>query len=85
MVVSENKNLPRSVLGAEILKRGIISIDYQKQKLYFQSFDLAEVKDDVVEDISTQIVPGKLNPITREYFWNIFTIIVKIKSSCQGR
>ena len=68
VVVSENKNLPRSVLGAEILKRGIISIDYQKQKIYFQPFDLAEVKDDVVEDIATQIVPGKLNPITREYF-----------------
>lgn len=68
VVVSENKNLPRSVLGAEILKRGIISIDYQKQKIYFQPFDLVEVKDDVVEDISTQIVPGKLNPITREYF-----------------
>lgn len=68
VVVTENKNLPRSVLGTEILKRGIISIDYQKQKIYFQPFDLAEVKDDVVEDIATQIVPGKLNPITREYF-----------------
>ena len=68
VVVTENKNLARSVLGTEILKRGIISIDYQKQKIYFQSFDLAEVKDDVIEDIATQIVPGKLNPITREYF-----------------
>lgn len=49
MVVSENKELLHSVLGTGILKNGIISIDFQKQKVYFQPFDLAEVKDDVVE------------------------------------
>ena len=68
VVVAENKELPRSVLGSGILEKGIISIDYQKQKIYFQPFDLVEVKDDVVGDVASSVVPGKLNPITREYF-----------------
>ena len=68
VVVSENKELPRSVLGAGVLKKGIVSIDYQKKKIYFQPFDLVEVKDDVVEDVAAKVEPGKLNPITREYF-----------------
>ena len=68
VVVAENKELPHSVLGSGILEKGIISIDYQKQKIYFQSFDLVEVKDDVVGDVTSSVVPGKLNPITREYF-----------------
>ena len=68
VVVSENTDLSRSVLGTGILEKGIISIDYQKQKIYFQPFDLVEIKDDVVEDIASKVEPGKLNPITREYF-----------------
>lgn len=56
------------MLGSGILEKGIISIDYQKQKIYFQPFDLVEVKDDVVGDVASSVVPGKLNPITREYF-----------------
>lgn len=68
VVVSENTGLSRSVLGTGILEKGIVSIDYQKQKIYFQPFDLVEIKDDVVEDIVSKIEPGKLNSITREYF-----------------
>ena len=68
VVVSENTDLSRSVLGTGILEKGIVSIDYQKQKIYFQPFDLIEIKDDVVEDIASKVEPGKLNPITREYF-----------------
>ena len=68
VVVSENTDLSRSVLGSGILEKGIVSIDYQKQKIYFQPFDLVEIKDDVVEDIASKVEPGKLNPITREYF-----------------
>ena len=68
VVVSENTDLSRSVLGSGILEKGIVSIDYQKQKIYFQPFDLVEIKDDVVEDIASKVEPGKLNAITREYF-----------------
>ena len=50
------------------MEKGIVSIDYQKQKIYFQPFDLVEIKDDVVEDIASKVEPGKLNAITREYF-----------------
>ncbi len=67
ITVAENKTLPRSVLGNGILEKGLISVDYGKQKVYFQPFDLVEVKDDVVKN-EVKIESGKLNPITREYF-----------------
>lgn len=68
IVISENAALSRSVLGNGILKEGIISIDYPKQKIYFQPFDLVEIKDEEVKDIVSTVEPGKLNPITRDYF-----------------
>ena len=68
VVVAENKDLPRSVLGTGILKEGILSMDFQKQKVYFQSFDLAEVKDEVLSASAVTVEAGKLNPITRDYF-----------------
>lgn len=68
VIVVENATLSRSVLGNGILKEGVISIDYPKQKIYFQPFDLVEIKDEVVKDMAAAIEPGKLNPITRDYF-----------------
>lgn len=67
VTVAKDNELPCSVLGTEILKEGILSIDFQKRKAYFQPFDLAVVKDEVIE---TEVIveSGKLNPITREYF-----------------
>ena len=53
---------------AEILKQGLLSIDYGKRKVYFQPFDLAEVKDEVIGADEVKVESGKLNPITREYF-----------------
>jgi thioredoxin len=67
IAVAENKTLPRSVLGNGVLEKGLLSVDYGKQKVYFQPFDLVEVKDDIVKN-EVKIEPGKLNPITREYF-----------------
>lgn len=68
VAVVENESLPRSVLGNGILKQGLVSIDYGKQKVYFQPFDLAEVKDEVTGSNEVKVEAGKLNPITREYF-----------------
>ena len=66
--VFEDKTLPRSILGRGILKHGLLSIDYVRHKIYFQPFDLVEVKDEVEEIPEVKIEAGKLNPITREYF-----------------
>ena len=68
ITVAENGSLPRSVIGNEILKQGILSIDYRKRKVYFQPFDLAEVKDEVIGADEVKVESGKLNSITREYF-----------------
>ena len=68
ITVAENGSLPRSVIGNEILKQGLLSIDYGKRKVYFQPFDLAEVKDEVIGADEVKVESGKLSPITREYF-----------------
>lgn len=68
VIVTENDELSHSVIGTGILKEGIISIDYQKQKVYFQPFDLVEIKDDVQVGETVTVEAGKLNPITRDYF-----------------
>ena len=68
ITVAENGSLPRSVIGNEILKQGLLSIDYGKRKVYFQPFDLAEVKDEVIGADEVKVESGKLNSITREYF-----------------
>lgn len=65
--VAVNNALTRSVLGTGILKEGIISIDFQKQKVYYQPHDLVEIKDETI-DTPVTVAPGKLNPITRDYF-----------------
>lgn len=65
--VVENTSLPYSVLGTELLNHGLLSLDFERSKLYFQPFDLVVIEDRL-EKQETVIQPGKLNPINREYF-----------------
>ncbi len=65
--VAENESLIRSVVGSEILKHGLLSVDYLRQTVYFQPFDEVAVKDDVVEN-SVTVEAGKVNEITGVYF-----------------
>lgn len=62
-----NSSLVRSVVGTDLLKHGILSVDYLRQTIYFQPFDLVEVKDDAIEN-QVVVEPGKLNEITGVYF-----------------
>lgn len=62
-----NRSLVRSVVGTDLLKHGILSVDYLRQTIYFQPFDLVEVKDDAIEN-QVVVEPGKLNEITGVYF-----------------
>lgn len=65
--VPMNSSLVRSVVGTDLLKHGILSVDYLRQTIYFQPFDLVEVKDDAIES-QVVVEPGKLNEITGVYF-----------------
>ena len=55
------------MLGNDILDKGLVSLDFARQRVYFQPFDLMAVKDEVTET-EVRIEAGKVNPITREYF-----------------
>lgn len=69
----KNPSLKRSVLGKNILDRGILSIDYLHQKIYFQPFDLAPIPEAEAKVTEVKVEDGKMNPITRQYFLeNIF-------------
>lgn len=65
--MAKGEKLSRSVLGNGILKEGLLSIDFGKRKVYFQPFDLVEVKDETTGN-EVKVEAGKVNPITREYF-----------------
>lgn len=72
VTVAENPALSQSVLGRGILECGLLAVDYSKQKIYFQPFDLVEVKDEV-QAARIIIEDGKMNPVDKNYFIeNIF-------------
>ena len=67
VLVVENNFVNKPVLGTAILNKGILSIDMQKEKIYFQEFDEVPVED-AVEKEKIDIKPGVLNAINRDYF-----------------
>lgn len=70
--VVKNSSIKRSVLGAGILKHGLLSLDYQRNMVYFQPFGIATVEDKIVRE-EIRIEAGKVNPINKEFFIeNIF-------------
>ncbi len=62
-----NSSLIRSVVGTDLLRYGILSIDYLRQTVYFQPFDLVDVKDELIDN-QVIVENGKLNEITGIYF-----------------
>ncbi len=66
--VVENPCLKHSVIGLDILKEGILSIDIAKDKVYFQFHDMVEIDDAAEKAPEVKIEEGKLNAITRDYF-----------------
>lgn len=62
-----NQSLVKPIAGLGILDYGILSIDFQKEKIYFQSYDGTVVKGSEKPAL-TQIQSGKLNAITKDDF-----------------
>ena len=65
----QDSSISYSTIGLELLKHGILSIDFGREKVYFQPFDLVPITF-IENDDSPQITitDGKVNPITRDYF-----------------
>ena len=49
------------VVGNDILDKGLVSLDFARQRVYFQPFDLMAVKDEVTET-EVKIEPGEGEP-----------------------
>ena len=67
-VIVENPSLKKSTIGLDLLKRGIISLDFGKGKVYFQPYDITTIDDSQIVDKKIIIEDGKMNPITSSYF-----------------
>lgn len=73
MTVVENSSLKKSTVGLNLIKNGVLSLDFNKGKVYFQPHNLVAIDDSTVLPKDVNIVEGKLNPITAKYFKeNIF-------------
>lgn len=66
--VVENPGLRFSVAGLGLLKEGILSIDFQKDKIYFQPHGMVAINDAAEKAPEVKIEEGKLNSITKDYF-----------------
>lgn len=66
--IAENCSLKKSVIGLDFLKNGIISIDFSKDKIYFQPHGTVTIDDSLILPKEVVIEAGKMNPITAKYF-----------------
>lgn len=66
-VIGVNPALVKPVAGLGLLDYGLVSIDFSKSKLYFQSYEGTVVDEGMKPELAT-IVPGKLNAITKDDF-----------------
>jgi thioredoxin len=58
-----------SVVGKEILNKGVISFDLDKNRFYFQAFGMGEESfAPILKKEEIAIVAGKVNPVDRDYF-----------------
>lgn len=65
--VTINPELTRSEVGLELLDYGVLSVDFSKSNIYFQTYDKTLIKEEVKADL-IKIEQGKLNSITKEEF-----------------
>lgn len=63
----DSKLKQNAVVGIGMLDYGIVSIDFQKQKIYFQSYDATKIVEEPKSKLK-ELVPGKLNAITKDEF-----------------
>jgi thioredoxin len=66
--VNKGGAIPFSILGNELLNKGIIAFDMTKEKYYFQPFGRGEDKIPVAPKDEIKIIAGKVNAIDRAYF-----------------
>lgn len=66
-IVTINPSLSKPVIGLSMLDYGVVSIDYQRFKIYFQSYYKTIIKEEAKAELA-KIEPGKVNPITKDEF-----------------
>ncbi len=66
-IVTVNPSFIKPVVGLSMLDYGVISVDYQRSKIYFQSYDKTIIKEEQKRELA-KVEPGKVNPITKDEF-----------------
>lgn len=65
--VTENAQVAKPTVGLNILRYGILSVDYLHSKVYFQSFLETTIADEAAPQLAP-VIPGKLNAISKNEF-----------------
>lgn len=68
VTVVENRSLKKSAIGLDLIKNGIVSLDFGKGKIYFQPHGVVEIDDCLILPKDVKVETGKLNPITAKFF-----------------
>ncbi|TKB97195.1 thioredoxin domain-containing protein [Pedobacter cryotolerans] len=66
-LITINPNLVKPVVGLGLLDFGLISIDFQNSKIYYQSYESTKINEIITEPL-IKIEQGKVNAITKAEF-----------------
>lgn len=68
--VVKDTSLSHSTLGLELLRHGLLSIDFPRQKIYYQPFDLVAVtyETTAVKADTIAEADGRVTPINKDFF-----------------
>ena len=66
----KDTSLSHSTLGLELLRQGLLSIDFPRQKIYYQPFDLVAVTYEATAEKTDTIAEadGRVTPINKDFF-----------------
>lgn len=66
----KDTSLSHSTLGLELLRHGLLSIDFPRQKIYYQPFDLVAVTYEETAEKTDTITEadGRVTPINKDFF-----------------
>ena len=66
----KDTSLSHSTLGLELLRQGLLSIDFPHQKIYYQPFDLVAVTYEATAEKTDTIAEadGRVTPINKDFF-----------------
>lgn len=65
--IKQEPTITTPIVGLGLLDHGLLSIDFQRGKIYFQSYDVTQIVEEKKAE-PKELIPGKLNEISKIEF-----------------